>query len=296
MRFAIAALLLCSFAAGQEASAPAASETAPPPEVDAALRARINHFYQAHVDGKFRIADQVVAEDSKDTFFAAPKQRYQSYEIVRINYKDNFQRADAVVKCAGEWTARGQRMKVNLVSTSTWKLEDGQWFWYVVPVTERATPFGVMHAQTAGQAATSEEQGRQSSAAAVLRDPQAAARMILESVKADKKELTLSSYEKSSGEVLITNGMQGSITLRADIDGRFPGLTFSLDKTEVAAGASARLTIVCEPKDRAAKPTLTARVFVEETGQVLPVQLLFAVPPEIERQIPKELRRPAPKP
>ena len=40
-------------------------------EMDEALRARIHKFYQAHVDAKYRIADQVVAEDSKDLFFAA---------------------------------------------------------------------------------------------------------------------------------------------------------------------------------------------------------------------------------
>ena len=47
-----------------------------PPEVDDALRQRVTAFYQAHVDGKFRAADQFVAEDSKDAFFEAPKRRY----------------------------------------------------------------------------------------------------------------------------------------------------------------------------------------------------------------------------
>lgn len=292
MRFRFAAALFsCLAVLGAQDAATGGSGPTPPPEVDAALRARIQHFYQAHVDGKFRVADQVVAEDSKDAFFAAPKRRYLEYEIVRINYKDNFQDAEAVVKCVGEWTARGQRTKVNLVATSLWKLQDGQWFWYVLPATTRMTPFGVMHAEGGGEGAKGES-GAQMAAAAVLRDPQAAARMILESVKADKQELTLAGYEKSSGEVTITNGMLGPVTLRADIDGRFPGLTFSLDKTEVPPGGTATLTIVCDPKDRTPKPILTARIFVEETGRVLPVRLLFALPPEVESQIPKELRRP----
>lgn len=36
-----------------------------PPNVDEALRARITEFYQYFVDGKFRDADGLVADDSK---------------------------------------------------------------------------------------------------------------------------------------------------------------------------------------------------------------------------------------
>ena len=39
-----------------------------PPHVDQTLRERVKIFYQAHVDGKFRVADTVVHEDSKDAF------------------------------------------------------------------------------------------------------------------------------------------------------------------------------------------------------------------------------------
>jgi hypothetical protein len=55
-----------------------------PPEVDEALRARVTKFYQAHVDGKYRLADEVVAEDSKDAFFEARKPRYRKFELSRI--------------------------------------------------------------------------------------------------------------------------------------------------------------------------------------------------------------------
>jgi hypothetical protein len=282
-----AALLVCNLALFAQDKAVTPEQ--PPPEVDAALRARIRIFYQAHVDGKFRVADQVVAEDSKDAFFAAPKQKYGGFEILRINYSDHFTKADAVVMCAGEWVVRGQRMKVNMALPSKWKLENGEWFWYVVPVTEVQTPFGVMHAPPDDKA------GAPTPAIAIPPDPMVAAQAILQSVKADKKELMLSSYAKAEGEVKITNGMQGSISLRAEIDGRFPGLNFALDKTVLKAGEVATLKITCDPKDRVPKPTLTARVFVDPTGQVLPVTLYFAVPPEIEKQIPKDIR-PKPEP
>lgn len=291
MRNSFVLLVFCGMTLfGQDKPASSAAEApVAPPEVDSALRARINHFYQAHVDGKFRLADHVVADDSKDAFFALPKQRYHSFDIVRINYKDNFQKAEAVVNCLGEWLARGQRMKVNMVATSLWKLENGEWFWYMPPAGPTQTPFGVMHAD-ADPAKPQSETAGQAAAPAFPRDPRAAMAAVLSAVRTDRTELVLSSFEKSAGEVKITNGLQGNVTIRVDIDGQFPGLTFTVDKTDLKANEVATLKIACEPKDRLPKPTVTARVFVDPTNQMLPVVLKFAVPPEIERQIPKELR------
>ena len=259
-----------------------------PPDVDAALRARIDQFYQAHVDGKYRVADQVVAEDSKDAYFAAGKPRYLGFEIIKITYSDNFTKAESVVSCEAEWFFHGNKSKVKLPATSLWKIVHGQWFWYVLPVTERKTPFGTMHYNTGSQDPTP--------TAPIPGDPQVLAQQILASVRADKKVLTLSSYAPASGEVTITNGMQGSISLRADIDGRFPGLTFNLSKTDLKAGETATLKIVYEPKDRVAKPALTARIYVEPINQVIPVQLIFSIPPEVEKLIPKEARQAQPTP
>jgi hypothetical protein len=121
-------------------------------------------------------------------------------------------------------------------------------------------------------------------------DPRQIAAGILKSVKVDKSELRLSSYQPTSGEIHIVNGMLGPIELSADIDHAFPGLTYKLDKTKLKAGETATLTIRCEPKNRAPKPTLTANIRVETTNQVYPVKLTFAIPPEMEKQLPPALR------
>jgi hypothetical protein len=278
-----AAIVFACILLGQEKTIP--SEQAPP-EVDAALRARIKQFYQAHVDGKFRVADQVVAEESKDAFFAATKPRYLGFEIVRINYSDNFTKALAVVSCQSDWYFHGQKSKVNLAANSLWKVVDGLWSWYVLPLGEMKTPFGTMHYN----AGDNPDNKTAAPLPPIPGDPQVLAQRILQSVQADKKELMLSSYQSSSGEVKVTNGMQGPISLRADIDGRFTGMTLTLDKSELKAGESAILKIAYEPKDRVPKPTLTARIYVEPTNQVIPIQLFFALPPDLEKQIPKELR------
>lgn len=269
---------------------PSETGPVPPPDVDAALRARISQFYQAHVDGKFRVADEVVAEESKDAFFAAAKPRYHSFQIVRINYSDNFTKADAVVFCKSDWFFNGKVSVVNLPASSTWKVIDGKWFWYAVVSNEQKTPFGTMHFDTGKQS-----DGAQAGPAPVIPgDPQVLAQRILQSVRTDKQALMLSGYEPSSGEVKITNGLQGSISIRVDINGRFPGLSFTLDKADLKAGESAVLKITCDPKNRNPKPSLTAQVYVEPTNQVIPIELTFALTPELEKQIPKELRQQPP--
>lgn len=282
-RFCAAAFLCTGFAFAQ--GYPVPSEKAPP-EVDAALRARVRQFFQGHVDGKFRVADEVVAEESKDAFFAASKPRYLGYEIVRINYSVDFTKAQAVVFCESDWYFHGNKSKVKMPANSLWKLTDGKWYWYVLPVTEMKTPFGTMHYNTGDTA----DNKPPAPVPALPADPQVLAQRILQSVRADRTELMLSSYEKATGEVKIVNGMQGPITLRADVDGQFAGMTFGFDKTELKAGESATFRISYEPKDRVPKPTLIARIYVEPTNQVIPIQLYFALPPDLEKLIPKDAR------
>lgn len=290
MTIRLGTLILCACTLFAQ-DKPADTGPVPPPEVDAALRARISLFYQAHVDGKFRLADEVVAEDSKDAFFAAAKPRYHSFEIVRINYSDNFTKAEAVVSCKADWFFHGKVSVVSLPATSTWKVVDGKWYWYVVMSNERKTPFGTMHFDPNQKPSTG---GPAAPPPVMPGDPKELAQRILQSVQVDKKALMLSSYEPSSGEVHIKNGMMGPISLRADINGRFPGLTATLDKTDLKAGESATLKIACEPKDKTPKPKLTAQIYVEPINQVITVQLTFAIPPELEKQLPKDMRQKAP--
>jgi len=252
-----------------------------PPAVDEALRARIHQFYLAHVDGKYRIADQVVAEDSKDFYFAAQKPKYNSCETVRINYSENFTKADAVIACKADWYIHGERNPTTLTITSNWKIENGEWFWYIKQqdLNERATPFGTMH--------YGDRKPEDPVSPPVIGNPLAAARDILAQVRVDKKDVMLSSYQPATETVEIKNGMPGSISLRAAADALTPGLSLQLDKTELNAGETAHLILRMEPKDKTAKATTTVRISISPTGQSIPVTVRYAIPPEIERMIPK---------
>jgi len=248
-----------------------------PPERDKALRERIAFFYQCHVDGKFRQADQVVAEDSKDAFFAAEKPRYRGFEIVRIVYSENFTRARAVVAVDTDFMAPGiGKMAVKAPLVSLWKLENGQWWWYVDPNAGRQTPFGTMRP------------GEGSSAPLHLNiptRPEDAVRL-LGKVTANKTEVRLSSYEPASDEVVLTNHMPGQVDLRLEYNG-FPGFEARLERQALRANESVKLLLRVEPQDKSPKPTLTVNVRVEPLNQVIPIRVTFAVPPEVEKALPR---------
>ena len=66
---------------------------APPAEVDQALRERATQFLQYQIDGNFRKAFELVAEDSKDFYFSIAKTKILSYKIDDITYSDDFSKA-----------------------------------------------------------------------------------------------------------------------------------------------------------------------------------------------------------
>lgn len=249
-----------------------------PPEVDRALRERISLFFQAHVDGKFRQADQVVAEDSKDAYFAAEKTRYRGFEIVRILYTDNFTRARAVVAVDTDFMAPGiGKIPVKIPLTTLWRLEGGLWWWYVDPDAGKQSPFGPMHPGP-GQSSSPfpfPSPGKPEQLAAMLHQ-----------VKVDKNEVRLSSYQPAEDQVTISNALPGAVRLKLDYNG-FPGFEATLEREELDPKQSTRLRLRVEPRDRAPKPSVTVTLRIEPTNQVIPIQVTFAVPPEMEKALPR---------
>lgn len=275
MRFlATAAVFVCGLL---QAQSPTDVFEKAPPAVDQALRARVATFFQAHVDGKFRAAEAVVAEDSKDAFYNAEKRRYLSFEIVKIQYEENFTKATVITALEMDWTTpRLGKIRVKPPMKTLWKLENGEWYWYVVPQKEFETPFGKM-TPGADPVEGAKPQWTMPDAAAVLSQ-----------VKASKSEIRLKSHEKSEDWAEITNQMEGEVTLRLDASVHAPGLVIKLDKETLKAGETARLSFEYNPPDRTPKITLNTSVVVSPTGLTLPFRITFAVPPEYEKYLPKQ--------
>src|SRR6266545_4652975 len=100
-RFTLLAVFAAvAFAQGVLAQGNDPFQPKPPAEVDQALRARVQEFFDLHVKGQYRQAEELVAEDTKDYFYTHDKPKYLSCEISKIDYTDKFTKASAVVTCS----------------------------------------------------------------------------------------------------------------------------------------------------------------------------------------------------
>ena len=108
--------------------APNQSLDKPPQDVDDALRARIKQFYDYHLAGKYRQAEQPIAEESKDDFYALSKPELHGYKIGKIEYSENFTKAKVVISARCRFCLRGPAERLWIcrsLATGKWKTASG---------------------------------------------------------------------------------------------------------------------------------------------------------------------------
>ena len=215
----------------------------PPPDVDKTVRARVNEFCELHKQGKFRQAEQMVADDTKDYFYNSGKPHYVSYEIQSIAYNQDFTKATAMVICEHYLPAPGfQGKTVKMLTPMTWKIENGQWMWYVDKDALLMTPFGKMGlVPQTGPPATPPPPGTPPPAPPMI---PASVDQFFALIKADKTALSLK--PGASDQVIISNGTPGIIGL--EIEQQIPGMEAKLDATFYPAGGKAVLTVHAGPQ------------------------------------------------
>ena len=248
-----------------------------PPAVDEALRARISKFYQLHVDGSARAlrqAEAMVAEDTKDYFYASAKPKYTGFEINRIDYSDDFTTAKAVVMVQRIVAMPGLTNKpMPWPEPSRWKLVNGEWYWYLSEDDLLNTPFGrrnpdnVTASTGAGTAPVipGEKEMEQKFA----------------QVNADKKLVVLDANKESTGQFVITNPLAGAITLTLDVDTlHAKGFEAHLDTEMVPSGGKAVVAVEWKPGQAPAPRWLQMVVRVSPTNVVIPLRVKFAADPQ----------------
>jgi hypothetical protein len=269
MRFA-AALMLTSFAAfGQTA----------PPEVDQALRARVNEFFGYHVTGEFMKAYAFVAEDTKEYYFAVQKNRYISFKIGDIAYSDNFTKA--VVNVTGKQKMRPRpefpEIVIDAPMITKWKIENGNWVWYYTPNRDCPTPMscgpdGKPHATAPAAAVDSSARMPDVSPNAIHQQAQ----QILKQSRVDKPIVAMSSINATSERVVFHNGQAGFVRVSLDPGPKVEGFTASLEKADVAANEDVAIILHYEPGKAPAPLGLTITLDVEPFHQTFPITVKFA--------------------
>jgi hypothetical protein len=255
-------------------------QQAPPPEVEQALRARVTEFLQYHVDGNFRKAYDMVAEDTKDHYFNAGKAQLLGFKIDDIKFTDNFTKASVVATMSKTVNVAGTVLPVSLPSTITWKIENGKWVWYaeVNPAAAWSTPLG-LGAPPPGAAAPAKSNDTAGSPLPKnLNDQTIAAvgRSILQQVSVDKKAITLAADKASEETVVLHNGMPGSVQVELTAP-EIPGFSVKLSQAIVRAAGDVQVVFRYEPGDRTARlDPISVLLTVQPLNQPFPIQVNFA--------------------
>jgi hypothetical protein len=252
----------------------------PPADVDQALRARATEFFQDFVDGQYRKAYALVAEEAQEEYFASPKAELKEFKIDNIQYNDEF--TEAVVKLIVKRVLKfqGQEMVPEVPMNTTWKIENGKWVWYnkVLPNTW-VTAMGPSDVTAVSRKPDGTITGLPDKLDQAMVDA-VGMKILQQQSGLDKSEVTLSAGQASSDTVIFHNGAPGSVALELRGVPDIPGFGAKLDKREVNFGESVALHLQYDP-DANQGPSATVpgpatlTLVVQPFQQKLVVQVTF---------------------
>jgi hypothetical protein len=229
-----------------------------PEKVDKALKARVNEFFQYHVDGSYRKAIEMVAADTQDEYFASGKMHLKSFTLDSIKYDDKFDKAVVTTTVVRDWEIRMQMNTVTVPMVTTWKLEKGKWVWYhKKDGQEWLTPMGPSDLAAIKRNAD----GSLSLPKLTQENVLAAGQQIMKQSGPDKGDVRFEAGKPGSDKVVFRNGVSGSIRLELLSMPMPPGLTYKFDKTTLNAGEVATLSFDYVPQEGKEMPAQTNVMF-----------------------------------
>lgn len=232
------------------------AEVKAPAEVETALRARVNEFYSLLLKKDFRRAEALIAEDTKDYYYGIAKPDFVKYELLEIHFTD-LTHAIATTQCAQKVTQPGFPMgEWSLKVPSLWKLENGNWFWYINQ-NETMTPVGIVQRKDGAVRAPEAP----AVARTIPKDIPTSAEFVMGKVVLDRNSVVLDGEKPE--KIIVANGSAGEI--RLVLPGQL-GLDLNLAPTSLKEGEKAVLTV------HANKKSVSGKVFI----QIVPTQEVLA--------------------
>ena len=259
-----------------------------PQEVDQALRARVNAFLEYQSKGDFRKAYDLVAEDSKDFYFGATKEKAVSFTVDEVQYGADLSTATVRSTMKRQMMLAGHPVDVPQLLVSEWKLEKGEWVWYHDPSKDvTKTVLGEVPA-TPAEATTESPLPKDLSQKAAAA---AAAAIVAPKATIDKKSVSFILGKETTEQVTFHNSNNGPVRVYAEVRGVADTITVEPNDKLVDAQADAAFKIVYKPRpDSSLRGMVLFAVEPFGSVYVLPVRLAR------ERQIPKPAAPPAPVP
>jgi hypothetical protein len=265
--YRIAILALLSIAAFAQKDVPpgekppAEPAEKPPAEVDQALRARVNEFYSLMVSQQFRKAEALIAEDTKDYYYAGTKPEIHKYEIVGIEYTDRFTHAKVMTRCNEPIAMAGfPPGEITVIVPTLWKIENGNWALYEDP-NKITNPSGLRSKIQSAVDGSAGQAALPAMPKELPKDPSFA----LGKLQIDKPVVKLEAGTVET--ITISNTSAGPVTLEPGYP--LPEIEPKLDRTELGKGEKAILTLT------AGKQPGTGFYYlrVMPTGEVLRIEV-----------------------
>ncbi len=231
----------------------------PPKHVEQALRARVEEFYQLQVDKKFREAEKLVADDTKDYYYTSKKASYKSFRIDSIVWSPDFRSAKVTVAASVEMFFPGAGVQVlDLKFPSAWKIDHKLWSFHVDSDSRLDTPFGRMKPNTSAQ----------SNPMATF----AAVSSVKTTLEFDPREIHLDAAHPTSVTINLRNALPGPLTIQTPIAA--PGLDLVLTKSNLEGNESAQITLkpIAGETDRPRALTMT----ILPTGETVSIPIVWA--------------------
>jgi hypothetical protein len=250
--------------------------SAPPPEVDQALRDRATQFFQFIAAGNFRKAYDLVAEDTKDMFFNAPKERIDSFKLRKIEYSDNFTKASVTVNVSRTVYVLGTTLPTSSDAQTDWKMVDGQWEFYLEPRDAIVSPHS--SAQVPGKEsapALPPSLPKDVSPAGIL----AAGQQIMGKSGLDKSAVTFKTDQASEVTLTFHNGLPGAVDVELATP-KIPGFSAELEKKQAGPGGNVALVLRYQP-DKGTPPAdpMKLMLVASPPGLDFPITVTFSSQP-----------------
>jgi hypothetical protein len=232
-----------------------------PAELEQAVRARVNQFYEMLVNHQYRKAEGWVAEDTKDYYYAGSKPEIHKYEVLTVEFSEHLTHAKVMTRVSEPIVVAGfPPTEITLNMPTLWKLENGDWCVYEDP-EKIVNPTGLR----------SKVQAAVDGASAKLAMPQMPkeqptdSNFVLGKVLLDKREVKLA--PEAVEKITVSNSSNGPVTLEPGYP--LAGIEATLDRTELGPGDKAILTL------KAGKEPGSGFYYLRlmPTGEVLRIQV-----------------------
>jgi len=220
-------------------AATAWAQQQPAPEAASieALRDRVQQYYQMMVDKKYRQAEAMVADDSKEDYYNGRKPDIKSFDIMNIDLV-NPTTAKVTIRAKVLMLMPGTGAQIFDMPTPTnWKIDNGAWSWYVPEEVKSATPFGKMlNNPTLGSGID-----MKGAAPGTLENPDVGS--LVNKIGIDRISIMLATVNTEQ-VATITNGLPGPVDVVLDPHVKaIKGISVDVSPTHLEAGGKATVKI-----------------------------------------------------